>query len=325
MMTEVPSILNWLDDEKLACPRASLLAVFDDRSQTLESTPDEFILVKSRGMIDWYEASFADDPPKRVLEVGIFKGGSVVLFSELWRPERLVAVDIAVEPIPALAEYVRRCQLAESVKPVFGIDQADVAAMRSVIVSEFGAAPLDLVVDDGCHFLEETRATFETAFPFLRPGGTYVIEDWGWAHWPGIWQDDGGPWPNKPAPTLLALELAMLCASRPDLVESVEITQALIVVRKGAGGTVDTDFALPATYLTAGRVFLEEGFASPSREGEHAPSLQELEQTVRNRERELERSRAMVRELDGAIRALQSSQSWRITAPLRRLKRVLRG
>ena len=85
-MAEVPRTLNWFDDERLACPRANLLAVFDDRSQTLESTPDEFILVKSRGMIDWYEASFAGDPPKRVLEIGIFKGGSVVLFSETLAP-----------------------------------------------------------------------------------------------------------------------------------------------------------------------------------------------------------------------------------------------
>jgi len=324
MMTEVPSILNWLDEERLACPRANLLTVFDERSHTLQSTPDQFILMKSRGMIEWYEAAFAADPPKRVLEIGIFKGGSVVLFSELWRPERLVAVDIAAEPIPALAEYVRRCELTESVKPVFGIDQADATAMRSVIARELGTAPLDLVVDDGCHWFEETRATFETVYPFLRPGGVYVIEDWAWAHWPGAWQESGGPWPDKPAPTLLALELAMLCASRSDLVESVEITPGLIVVRKGAGVTEGTDFALAATYLTAGRVFLEEGFAPPSRAGEQAPSPQELERTVRNAERELASSRALARELADEIRALRGSQSWRVTAPLRRLKRALR-
>jgi len=324
-MTEAPSVLNWLDDERLACPRTDLLAVFDERANTLQSTLDQFILMKSRGMVDWYEALFAADPPRRVLEIGIFKGGSVVLFSELWRPERLVAVDIAAQPIPALAEYIRRCGLAESVRPVFGVDQADAAAMRSVIAREFGAAPLDLVVDDGCHWFEETRAAFETVFPFLRPGGVYVIEDWGWAHWPGVWQDNGGPWPGKPAPTLLALELAMLCASRADLVESVEITPGLIVVRKGAEGAVGTDFALSATYLTAGRAFVEEGFASSSRAAEHGPSVQELEQALRGAECELERARARARELDRAVHALHSSQSWRLTAPLRRLRRALRG
>ena len=149
MMAEVPSILNWLDDERLACPRANFLAVSDHRAHTRESTPDEFILMKPRDLIEWYEATFAADPPKEVLEIGIFKGGSVVLFSELWRPEHLVAVDIAVEPLRALDEYVRRYELAESVKPIFGIDQADATTMRSLISSGFGGAPLDLVVDDG--------------------------------------------------------------------------------------------------------------------------------------------------------------------------------
>ena len=53
-MTEAPSILSWLDDERLACPRADLLAVFNERANTLQSTPDQLILMKSRGMVDWY-------------------------------------------------------------------------------------------------------------------------------------------------------------------------------------------------------------------------------------------------------------------------------
>jgi predicted methyltransferase len=35
---------------------------------------------------------------------------------------------------------------------------------------------LDLVVDDTSH-LGPTRASFNTLFPRLRPGGVYVIED----------------------------------------------------------------------------------------------------------------------------------------------------
>jgi hypothetical protein len=258
--------LRWLDDERLACPRVNLLTVFDERSQTLQSTPDEFVLMKSRGMIDWYESSFAKHPPQRILDIGIFKGGSVVLFSELWQPKRLVAVDIS-EPIPALTEYIHRFGLEETVRPLFGVDQSDIAALRSIISSEFEGSPLDLVVDDGCHFYQETRATFEAAFPFLGPGGIYVIEDWAWAHWPGTWQEGGGPWPDKPAPTLLVLELAMLCASRPDLVESVNVTPGLVVIRRGSDEISETDFELSSTYLTAGRAFLEAGFPSPVKRG----------------------------------------------------------
>jgi len=303
-MTATASALHWLDDETLACPGANILAVFDDRSQELESTPDRFILMKSRGMVDWYETTFAGaDRPDRVFEIGIFKGGSVVLFSELWRPERLVAIDIASEPIGAVDEYIARCGLRESVKAIYGIDQADANTMRSIISSEFGGAALDLVVDDGCHFYAETKAAFETVLPFVRPGGVYVIEDWGWAHWPGPWQENGGPWPDKPAPTMLALELAMLCASRSDLVASVEITPGLIVVRRGTGQVSDIPFTLQGTYLTAGRVFLEEGFPPSAREAAYAAEL---------------------RKLNNRIRALEDSHSWRLTAPLRRVGRALR-
>ncbi len=303
-MTAEPSAPRWLDDDTLACPGARLLAVFDDRSQELDSTPDRFILMKSRAMVDWYDATFAGaNRPDRVFEIGIFKGGSVVLFSELWRPKRLVAIDISAERIPALAEYIKRCKLGESVKAIYGIDQADRETMRSIIASEFGDASLDLVVDDGCHFYDETKAAFEAVFPFLRPGGVYVIEDWGWAHWPGDWQENGGPWPDKPAPTLLALELAMVCASRSDLVESVEITPGLIVLRRGAGEDVDSSFTLSGSYLTAGRVFLEEGFPPSAREAVCAADL---------------------RELNARIHALETSRSWRLTAPLRWMGRTLR-
>lgn len=41
-----------------------------------------------------------------------------------------------------------------------------------------------------------TRLAFETLFPHLRPGGFYVIEDWGTGYWPD-WPDGELPrWAN---------------------------------------------------------------------------------------------------------------------------------
>ena len=74
--------MRWLSEEELSCTQATLVCVYDERSQTLESTADRFVLVKSRQMIDWYEERFRESPPPTVLEIGIFKGGSVVLFAE---------------------------------------------------------------------------------------------------------------------------------------------------------------------------------------------------------------------------------------------------
>jgi len=57
---------------------------------------------------------------------------------------------------------------------------------------EFGSDSVDLVIDDASHFLFETRESFRFLFPRLRPGGIYIIADWGWAHWPeDYWQKKG--------------------------------------------------------------------------------------------------------------------------------------
>jgi hypothetical protein len=343
-VTDADSALTWLDDEHLRCGPANLLAVFDGRSEALESTDEQFILVKSRHMIDWYERTFAADPPRRVLEVGIFKGGSVALFAALWHPERLLAVDIVREPVAALDEFVRANDLGGRVKTRYGVDQADADTLRGLIAEEFSGASLDLVIDDGCHFLEETRATFEAVFPFLRAGGTYVIEDWAWTHWPGVWQEDGGPWSDKPSATILALELAMLSASRPDLIESLEITSELIVVRKGSCETMQPGFALASSYLTAGRVFVEEGYSVISGEAadtggerprdtpqarllqmrselaERGVALREVTEHAQQLSRDFADSAARVQEYERILDAMERSPSWRLTAPLRWLK-----
>jgi hypothetical protein len=62
------------------------------------------------------------------------------------------------------------------------VDQSDRSVVPRIIDEEFGSTPLDLVTDDASHLLDLTRASFEMLFPRLRPGGTYIIEDWNWEH-----------------------------------------------------------------------------------------------------------------------------------------------
>ncbi|RKT55628.1 class I SAM-dependent methyltransferase [Saccharothrix australiensis] len=46
--------------------------------------------------------------------------------------------------------------------------------------------PFDVVIDDGSHVNEHIRTSFRTLFPFVRPGGRYVIEDLWTAFCPGF-------------------------------------------------------------------------------------------------------------------------------------------
>ncbi len=112
-----------------------------------------------------------------IFELGIFAGGSVALTVMLAEPRRMVAIDLLPAAAPTLARFMEDRGLDDVVRLHFGVDQADAGRLRELVSTEFDG-PLDLVYDDASHVYGPTRATFETLFPRLRPGGVYLIEDW---------------------------------------------------------------------------------------------------------------------------------------------------
>ena len=124
------------------------------------------------------------------------------------------------------------------------------------MAAEFGGNALDLVVDDGSHRYKETKSSFETLLPLLRPGGTYIIEDWGWAHWPGdVWQKSEAFPATDPALTSLLVEVCMLAALQNDIVARVTVESSLFRVTRGSGH-VESGFSLGEHYLNRSKPFL---------------------------------------------------------------------
>lgn len=98
--------------------------------------------------------------------------------------DKFVGVDVS-EPVSSFDEFVRARDLKQ-IRTYYGVSQANRGKIESIIVDEFGDTPIDLIIDDASHHYAATRHAFEISFPSLRPGGSYVIEDWGWAHWPSV-------------------------------------------------------------------------------------------------------------------------------------------
>lgn len=247
----------WEDRQTLRVNDVRFNVTSDDHAlRTFESTKDYFLLGKTREMIEWIAELGRCNRFDKILDVGIFKGGSVVLYDQLFRPSRIVALEYWPDPVPALTEYIAKNQREMAIRTCYGTDQSDRPKVQEILQQEFPKKNLDLIVDDASHLYFQTKETFNVAFPFLRTDGIYVIEDWAWAHWDGeFWQKDNAFYKDHPAMSNLLIELFMLCASRPDLIADIHVTFNTIAVRRGPGVIGDREFNIGDHYLLRGRQF----------------------------------------------------------------------
>jgi hypothetical protein len=246
--------ITWVNDGLLKVDDVKFVVSCGKELYEDESREGTFILGKTRAMIDDYLTILANHPINRIVDLGIYKGGSAVLYQKVFDPKTLVAIDWVTTPVQALDEYISQNNLEETIRVYYGVDQADAETMTGIIKSDLGNDPIDLVIDDASHRLQYTRASFNILFPYLAAGGTYIIEDWAWAHWKGEqWQDNGGLFPDEPPLTNLVFELTMLAASRPDLVASIVVKRSYIVVTKGRANCDPGSFDISSSYLNRGR------------------------------------------------------------------------
>jgi len=97
--------------------------------------------------------------PKTILEIGVYKGGSMAAFREIFPGAKVYGIEL---------------QQKFKSPGVFIGKQQDAAFLSSVI-GKIGIP--DMVVDDGSHKWSHQRITFEYLFPLLKPGSFYFIED----------------------------------------------------------------------------------------------------------------------------------------------------
>jgi hypothetical protein len=109
--------------------------------------------------------------PVRILEIGIYRGGSLDMWQWFFGDQvTLVGVDID-----------EAAKVAADPRHVVEIgDQTDPDFLRRVSEKH---GPFDIVIDDGGHEMRQQIVTAETLFPLLKDGGVFLVEDCHTSYW----------------------------------------------------------------------------------------------------------------------------------------------
>ena len=194
-------------------------------------------MFKPRSMLEMFDRFFSsrpdDSPIRSIFEIGIWDGGSSAYWFEYFQPDKLVAVDFMKrEDSDYFRGYVDRRGIADRLKTYWDVDQGDAGTTAGNSSTPSSTGPLDLVIDDGSHLLEETRTSFETLFPRLRKGGLYVVEDWNWELAPRFHEPDH-PFAERDGLVGFVADLARVVGSSWTI-PSLTICPGFVAVERGS-------------------------------------------------------------------------------------------
>jgi predicted O-methyltransferase YrrM len=226
--------LNWINASSFEIGGYTITLDYAHGGSQRKSSDHEFTIMKDRNFFDHYTTLQGGDF-KRIMELGVYQGGSFVFLDQLLNPTKIAAVELSSVPIPSLDNYIAKN--GDRMRLYYGTSQDDVARLNEIVDADFGGV-LDLVVDDASHFYEPTKTSFATLFPKLRPGGLYIIEDWSWGFDPG-YQHPSHEWYSQAAPANLVIDLLEDMALAP-LIEDVHVSRPMIKIRRSnaSGGEV---------------------------------------------------------------------------------------
>jgi cephalosporin hydroxylase len=113
----------------------------------------------------FYDKEFEkyQDKPIKLLEIGLFRGGSLILWENYFSQAEIIGIDVINFGSKEIAEQLKRCK-------VF-INDA-----YSINFSKF-LPKFDIMIDDGPHTEESQMKFLEIYIPRLNDGGVMVIED----------------------------------------------------------------------------------------------------------------------------------------------------
>lgn len=124
---------------------------------------------KNRGRHNFMELYSQIFAPHRksattMFEIGVNRGGSIRGWHEYFKNAKIYGCDIRQRG------NVSGCERATLVQ----LDQSSKDSLLD-FANKYG--PFDIGIDDGSHVWSHQILTFETLWPFIKPGGLFVVED----------------------------------------------------------------------------------------------------------------------------------------------------
>lgn len=122
------------------------------------------------GFIDIYDIYLAcrQNEIKTVLEIGVYEGNSLKMWSEYFPKAKILGWDIKSYKLDAFGLKIS----------TFCVNQENrdsiIQALNFLGGSE---VKFDLIIDDGSHTMEGQQVSLALLWPTLVPGGIYIVED----------------------------------------------------------------------------------------------------------------------------------------------------
>jgi hypothetical protein len=124
-----------------------------------------------RNYEEWFRPLVDQDV--RLFELGIYKGGSLLLWRDFFSNGLIVGLDLNLVDVADDSGRIRTYQ-----------GQQQDTGLLARIAQETAPDGFDIIIDDCSHIGELTRISFWHLFDnHLKPGGIYVIEDWSTGYW----------------------------------------------------------------------------------------------------------------------------------------------
>ncbi|MFN0166257.1 MAG: class I SAM-dependent methyltransferase [Bryobacteraceae bacterium] len=137
-------------------------------------------LFKSPALLERYSLHFGAlrASVRSLFELGVYRGGSLQMWRDYFPGAVIAGLDLNVETLPGDMTRIR-----------FYPGSQDDTALLTRIAEECAPEGFDIIIDDCAHVGTLAKTTFWHLFDnHLKPGGIYVIEDWGTGYW-DTWGD----------------------------------------------------------------------------------------------------------------------------------------